>query len=157
MGLRVTITILLLLALSFLGFVRERYLFNFVDRDQPFIQNRITLSREYADKYPESTQFTNPYLNPKWGSTVVYSLIYIALGVLIIQCAFRNRRFTVYTLVIYLLLSFLSGLILSLFYLFGRFPVGYQVFQPIKFLVQSPVLPFILLVSFFLLKKKIED
>ncbi len=145
---RVPIVIVLFLLITFLGFFRDRYLINLLDWERPLIMERYEAGRIYGDFQDRDKHITFVERSPKWISALVYSAIYLLLGATLIHVYFGNRKYTLYTVWIYLGVIVFSMLLVGGSLLAGAFEFGYLAGQPLKNLVQSPLLAMVLFVWF---------
>lgn len=154
MHFRIVITILLFILISLLGYFRDTYLFNFLDRERPVIIERYEANRIFDNIQNRDKQVIFIQTTPKWISAFLYSIIYLGLGTLLIHVFFRKSKYTLFTFWIYSGIIFLSILLIGISVLFHAFQFGYLAGQPLKNLVQSPLLAFIMFVYFLVLKGK---
>lgn len=98
---RIAAIIVLLVAMIFFGFKRERFLLVF-DNETVF---------RFLNKYPKTavTDYKKEMgglmgfsLSPKLLSSVLFSLLYLALTSLIVQAIFKNKKYTRLTAFIFL-------------------------------------------------------
>ena len=104
-----------------MGFLKERYLFR-MDGNGIGIDHRSEVAKELLVLPEDSTDIReNVRNNPKWISSLFYTLLFGIFTVLGIQMIFRNRIYSMISGVFYFVVLLLSGGIILLSAQFNSF------------------------------------
>lgn len=145
---KAVIFIVFLLLLSFLGFLKERYLVR-VGTGGIDIVPRYRVDPELL-VLPEGggTLRHNIVRNPKWVSSLVYTIIFGLVTVWGIHLLFNRRMYNLIAGGFYVTVLLISGFIILLSALLDSFETGYLAGQYLKNLVQSPLVLMVLVFVF---------
>ncbi len=150
--LRISAGILVFLVLSLTGYIRETYLINISGRES-VIQSRTGEDRYYLPRSLDDVEASIAN-NPKWVSSLIYSLIYSGLSAICVWLIFRRPSFVIITLAVHLFIILFAGLLILAGLIFNSFNDAYSAAEYFKNLVQSSLLTLILITGFLLTKRK---
>ena len=151
--LRSAITILIILIIGMLGYLRDEYIIRIRRGELPVLIHRYDPDIGLSGEVSENREFSGIRSNPRWYSSLAYSAIYTMLGMALIHIYYGDWRLTKYTGLIYIGLITLAGLCIGISLVTGKFDFTYHAIQPLKNFIQSPLLALILLISFKLTRK----
>jgi hypothetical protein len=152
-SLRFLLVFLLALLMIETGFQRGKYVINLTGNGQPLLLPRW---RSVPEDFPASLNVFVYFLqNPKWGSTLLYTLIFMGFSALMIGLVFRRWEYMKITCLAYLGLSGLGFVLVLLFNLLGLSETGYFIGQNLKEIASSPFLV-MMLIPAFLLHQRME-
>ena len=141
------LTGLLLLFIFFVGYVREAIflVINSVYKDQGFPYNSAYITPpDFLYQWNETTLL---YL--KWGLTLFFSLTFTGLTLWLIHYYYQNKKFNLFTLVIYGSLILFASTVSIVGVLINNFDSVYTLSRFIVGLVQSPLISLVLFVLFY--------
>ena len=141
------LTGLLLLFIFFVGYIREAIflVINSVYRDISFPYNPAYIQPpEFLYQWSEATLL---YL--KWGLTLGFSLLFTALSLWLIHYYYQNKKFNLFTLVIYGTLILFASVVSFIGIVTNNFESVYTLSRFVIGLVQSPLISLVLFVLFY--------
>lgn len=154
---RTIIFIFFILILSFLGFLKERYLIRIKNGSEISIVQRYQVEKEAMTLPDEPVDIQESVQrNPKWISSLLYTFIFGFFTVLGIHLIFRNRMYSIISGAFYMFVLMLSGLIIFLSLQLNAFETGYLAGQHLKNLVQSPLVMMVLFFVFYFMERNHE-
>lgn len=123
------------------------------------INYRITslLYNDFTNDLPPIPSFflqfsANELYNIKWLLTIFFTLLYYSVSCLIVYYLFQERKFLIYTSVLFALVLFISFLITGIGYIIKDHGDAYTLSRQLMGLAQSPILLMILIPAFRLSK-----
>jgi hypothetical protein len=135
--------------LSLLGYIRDRYLI-----DMNSSSGLIIMGRSGEERYwmPVSIDDVSRSIseNPKWISSIAYSIFYMGLSALCIGFFFYSKSKVYVALGLHVIIFSLAGILILAGLVFHSFHIAYQVAEYLKNLIQSPLLTLILIAGFLL-------
>jgi hypothetical protein len=126
-----------------IGFLREKYVLNILNRELPFLIPRSATALNLSDKV--ESVFANLFLDPRWTSTFFLFLAMEAFTAYTLYAYFRKKYVVVTSLLMSGILGALAALCVLGGILLNSTEAGYKSAINIMYLLQ---LPFILLVLF---------
>ncbi len=93
----------------------------------------------------------------KFVLTLLFSLIYMLLGYTLINMLFHNSVFNKYTIALFLLVIFISFILYLTGYLYNDIYSSYEIARYLAGLVQSPIIPMVLVLVFKFGKTEVES
>jgi len=137
----------LFLLIFFLGYVRETIfiIVNSVLYNYPFpFNSSYIVPPKFL--YDYSTQ---SLINIKWLLTLLFSLVFMLLSVVIFKFYFKNKIIIRYTYILYALLVAVSFLFFLIGYLVNYVAIGYPIARFFMGFAQSPLTTLVLFVIFY--------
>jgi len=146
---RIVTGIGILILLSLLGYIRDRYLIDMLSPSKSMIQGR---TGEERYRMPVSIDDVSRSIseNPKWVSSMAYSFLYMGLSSLCIGLLFYRKSYVYVSLGIHMIIILLAGSMVLAGLVFHSFHTGYHTAEYLKNLIQSPLLTLILIAGFLL-------
>ncbi len=151
--LRISAGVVVFFMLSLTGYVRYNFLIDFTGHES-MVHSRL---EENNYRMPASIDDVGPSIseNPKWISSIIYSILYLALSALCIGLLFNKKNFTLITVGVHLLIMFVAVFLIATGLLIHSFHSIYLSAEYLKNLIQSPLLTLILIAGFLLAKTRI--
>lgn len=120
-----------------------------------YFESKYKGNSNLTDKYPTSIAkiTANISANYKWISSTLYSIIYMAISVLIIFVLFAQPKIVFTTFIIYVSLFLMCFVLILIGNWIGSYKYGYGLAQNIKKLIQSPLLTFFIILYYWKIQK----
>ncbi len=144
---------LIIISLLFVGFYRD-----FVFKNINALLQAWDADMDY--QMPTSLQFLTKYEyhtleNIKWGLTLLFAIIYLAIALITIKFLFNNKKFSRLTIYTYIAITVVSALIMAIGHLFPSITDKmYSLARYLMGMAQSPIIVMILIPAFKLSEKE---
>ena len=133
--------------LLWIGYYRERYIFNFILSDYPFMIPRgVPNLKSYP--FNAADLWWGLVHDPRWFSTLFQTTAVMGSTAGIVYYFFKDKRFAVLTIALYMLMVGICGGLILLSMLTQQYDLGYSLAQHIKDLFQLPFFIVFLLPAF---------
>lgn len=134
--------LLLLAAVLLLGYLRQQYIID--PSAEGWLVKRGVIDRVFSGS---GENMSTTWLNPKWISTLIYSVLNMVAGIGVVHLVFSRKMFTIITIGVYTLMLGATAALGLLFKVTGSGKI-YDLTTDLKDLIQTPVILMMLVVLF---------
>lgn len=148
----ILIVVLLLFQIG-LGYLREDYILNLNNPESSLVLRRLSPD---MDDYPMQVAMINQgvYNNPKWLSTITYTLGFAFSSIIILFLIYLERRSIYFGAGAYFLLLIIIGLLITISTIVKSYTLGYGMAQHVKNFCQSPLMLIVLIIVYKTIRKE---